>query len=101
MSFFHEKSTIETILKSLAGHTGVLEKGDEPMTIRVLIVDDYPIVRAGLRTSLGRDANIEIVAEASNGAEAIELAQALRPDIVLMDWLLPDIDGPSATMMLH
>lgn len=71
------------------------------MTIRVLIVDDYPIVRAGLRMSLGCDADIEIVAEASNGAEAIELAQALRPDIILMDLLLPDIDGLSATTMLH
>ncbi|HLG61178.1 MAG TPA: response regulator transcription factor [Ktedonosporobacter sp.] len=71
------------------------------MTIRVLIVDDYPIVRAGLRLYLGRSEEIEIVAEASNGTEAIEKALALRPDITLMDLLLPDIDGIAATAIIH
>jgi len=71
------------------------------MTIRVLIVDDYPIVRAGLRMYLGRSSEIEIVAEAGNGTEAIEKALALRPDITLMDLLLPDIDGIAATAIIH
>ncbi len=76
-------------------------KGDEPMTIRVLIVDDYPIVRAGLRLYLEHNSEIEVVDEAGNGAEAIEKARSLRPDIVLMDLRLPDIDGMTAITMIH
>jgi DNA-binding NarL/FixJ family response regulator len=64
--------------------------------IRVLIVDDHPLVRSGARMMLD-DPGIEIVGEASSGRESIEQARALRPDVVLMDIGLPDMDGLEAT----
>jgi DNA-binding NarL/FixJ family response regulator len=60
--------------------------------VRVLVVDDHPMVRAGLASMLGGD-EVEVVAEAGSGAEAIERAVALEPDLVLLDLELPDIDG--------
>jgi DNA-binding NarL/FixJ family response regulator len=67
------------------------------MVIRVLIADDHAVVREGLRMFLQRDPELVIVGEASNGQEAIELARQLHPDVVLMDLLLPGIDGIAAT----
>lgn len=63
----------------------------------VLLVDDHEIVRAGLRSLLERQEQIEIVGEASSGAEAVELAAQLEPDVVLMDVSMPDMDGVEAT----
>lgn len=71
------------------------------MAIRVLIADDHSVVREGLRMFLGRDAELEIVGEAENGAEAVALAQQLRPDIVLMDLLMPGMDGIRATAAIR
>lgn len=67
------------------------------MSIRVLIVDDHAVVRQGLRTFLRIDPDIEVVGEASDGAEGVRLAQELEPDIVVMDLVLPGLDGISAT----
>jgi len=64
--------------------------------IRVLIADDHPIVREGLRTLIASEAGIEIVGEAVNGAEAVTLARALRPDVILMDLIMPVMDGLEA-----
>ncbi|WP_439028930.1 response regulator [Gordonia terrae] len=67
------------------------------MTARIMIVDDDPLVRSGLRLLLGGDAGLEIVAEAANGQEAID-AHALEPvDLVLMDLRMPVLDGIAAT----
>ena len=66
------------------------------MAIRVLITDDHKVVRQGLRMFLGLDPEIEVVAEAENGAEAIERAKQLRPDVVLMDLLMPVMGGIEA-----
>jgi NarL family two-component system response regulator LiaR len=66
-------------------------------TIRVMIVDDHAVVREGLRTYLDLSDTIEVVGEARNGKEAIERAKALKPDVVLMDLLMPEMDGISAT----
>jgi DNA-binding NarL/FixJ family response regulator len=66
------------------------------MPIRVLIVDDHGIVRQGLRMYLGVDPELEIVGEAADGAEAIELAARLHPQVVLMDLLMPVMDGITA-----
>jgi DNA-binding NarL/FixJ family response regulator len=66
-------------------------------TIKVLIADDHPVVRMGLRTIFGVEEHIEIVAEATNGREAIDLVAACHPDVVLMDLKMPDVDGVAAT----
>ncbi|QIN82081.1 response regulator [Rubrobacter tropicus] len=67
------------------------------MTIRVLITDDHGVVRQGLRMFLSRDAEIEVVGEARDGEEALRLARETRPDVVLMDLLMPVMDGIEAT----
>jgi two-component system, NarL family, response regulator LiaR len=66
------------------------------MPIRLLIADDHGIVRQGLRMFLGSDPELEIIGEARDGAEAVELAIEYRPDVVLMDLLMPVKDGLSA-----
>lgn len=68
--------------------------------IRLLMVDDHEIVRAGLRMLLQTQPDIEIVAEASNGREAVARARELQPDVVLMDISLPDLDGFEATQQI-
>ena len=69
-------------------------------TIRVLLVDDQPAVRQGLRIRLVLEPDVEVVGEAGDGAGAISLAQSLRPDVILMDVRLPDVDGISAVRTL-
>src|SRR5258708_28935111 len=66
------------------------------MVIRVLLADDHRIVREGLRRFLGRDPELTVVGEAPDGAEAVELSRQLRPDVVLMDLLMPVMDGIAA-----
>ena len=67
------------------------------MAIKVLITDDHKVVRQGLRGFLELDPALEVVGEASNGEEAVELARSLKPDVVLMDLLMPVMDGIEAT----
>lgn len=66
------------------------------MTIRVLIVDDHSVVRQGLRLFLRTDPDLEVVGEAPDGAQALIRAAELRPDIILMDLLMPVMDGIEA-----
>ncbi|SKX93749.1 response regulator containing a CheY-like receiver domain and an HTH DNA-binding domain [Mycobacteroides abscessus subsp. bolletii] len=63
----------------------------------VLLVDDHPVVREGLRGMIAAEDDLAVVGEAGSGAEAVALALSLRPDVVLMDLRMPDIDGVSAT----
>lgn len=65
-------------------------------TIRVLLVDDHPVVRAGIEGILNSQDDIEVVGEAGNGVEAIRLTQTLRPDVILMDLRMPEMDGVAA-----
>ncbi|CAN5685157.1 response regulator transcription factor [soil metagenome] len=65
--------------------------------IRLLITDDHPVVRAGLEGMLSRQPDMEVVGEAGDGTEAIELVESLQPDVVLMDLRMPEIDGVAAT----
>lgn len=71
------------------------------MAIRVLVVDDHAVVRQGLRMYLGADGGVEVVGEAADGAEALEQARRLRPDVVLMDLLMPRVDGVAATAAIR
>ena len=71
------------------------------MAIRVLIVDDHSVVREGLRMFLVRDPDLEVVGEAADGAEALEQARQLRPDVVVMDLLMPVMDGIAATRAIR
>jgi len=64
--------------------------------IRVLIADDHPVVRQGLRTFLGVQDDIEVVGEAADGAEAVQLTESLEPDVVLLDLKMPGVDGQTA-----
>jgi DNA-binding NarL/FixJ family response regulator len=70
-------------------------------TIRILIADDQTIARRGLRSLLESVAGLEILGEASNGAEVIEQAARLQPDVILMDLRMPDINGIEATRRIH
>jgi DNA-binding NarL/FixJ family response regulator len=74
---------------------------NEDKTIRVLLVDDQPAVRRGLRMRLELEPDMSVVGEAGSGEEAISLAQALHPDVVLMDVRMPGTDGVSATETLR
>ncbi len=71
------------------------------MAIRILIVDDHPVVRQGLRLLLGNDADLEVVDEAADGVEGVEKARLLRPDVVLMDLRIPELDGIAATTIIR
>ena len=67
------------------------------MTLRVLVADDQALVRRGFAMVLEHEGDIEVVAEAANGLEAIEAARSQRPDVVLMDIRMPELDGLAAT----
>jgi DNA-binding NarL/FixJ family response regulator len=67
------------------------------VSIRVLLVDDHPVVRSGLAGLLAAEPDLEVVGEAGDGAAAVDAAAALRPDVVLMDLRMPVLDGAGAT----
>jgi NarL family two-component system response regulator LiaR len=71
------------------------------MSIRILIADDHSVVRQGLKMFLGLDPELEVVGEASDGEEAVSKAKALQPDVVLMDLLMPKMDGITATATIR
>ena len=71
------------------------------MPIRILLADDHSVVRQGLRMFLSLDPELEVVGEARDGAEAVRMAHELHPDVVLMDVLMPVMDGIQATMAIR
>lgn len=71
------------------------------MPIRILIADDHAVVRQGLLMFLGLDPDIQVVGEATDGAQAVNLAHKLKPDLVLMDLLMPVMDGIAATGIIR
>ena len=70
------------------------------MTIRVLLVDDQPLMIVGLRMVINDTADIEVAGEAGNGREAVQLARTQRPDVILMDIRMPEMDGIEATRIV-
>jgi two-component system, NarL family, response regulator LiaR len=71
------------------------------MTIRILLVDDHSMVRQGQRLFLQYDPELEVVGEAADGAQALRLSRELKPDVVLMDLLMPGMDGIEATAAIR
>ena len=69
--------------------------------IRILIADDHMLMRMGISTLVSTDKNLAVVGEARNGREAVELAGSLRPDIVIMDLMMPEMSGGEATKAIH
>jgi DNA-binding NarL/FixJ family response regulator len=70
------------------------------VTTRILLVDDQPLLRTGFRMILSAESDLAVVGEAGDGASAVELAQKLKPDVVLMDIRMPGMDGIAATRCL-
>jgi DNA-binding NarL/FixJ family response regulator len=70
------------------------------VSIRVLVVDNHPVVRSGLRGMIGDEPDLEIIGEASSGEEAVAIAGLTNPDIVLMDLRMPGMDGAVATRLI-
>jgi len=68
---------------------------------RVLIADDHNVVRAGLRAFLDLDSTLEVVGEAANGVEAIRVAHRMRPEVILMDLIMPELDGIAASEVIR
>ena len=76
------------------------ENAPEPRPLRLLVADDQPIIRRGLALMLGAEDGIEVVGQAADGEQALELARALRPDVVVMDLQMPRGGGVAATRQL-
>jgi DNA-binding NarL/FixJ family response regulator len=68
--------------------------------VRIILVDDHPVMRSGVSTLLGAEEDLEMVAEADNGFAAVRLAKELQPDLIIMDVSLPQLGGPEATKQI-
>ena len=73
----------------------------EPGTIRVMIVDDHAMVRTGLATFMEVSDDLDLVGQATNGQEAVELCEQSQPDVILMDLVMPEMDGVTATRIIR
>jgi len=73
----------------------------ETTVIRVMIVDDHGMVRRGLATYLKNEDDLELVGEARDGQEALQVCEQVRPDVILMDLIMPELGGAAATRLIH
>ncbi|WP_329110100.1 response regulator transcription factor [Micromonospora sp. NBC_01699] len=81
----------------MTGAAGVTYPRGGPRPVRILLADDQPLLRTGFRMVLSAETDLDIVGEAGDGSEAVELARRLLPDVVLMDIRMPRMDGVAAT----
>jgi DNA-binding NarL/FixJ family response regulator len=77
-----------------------MDNAPQQRPVRVLLVDDQPLLRTGFRMVLGAEADVDVVGEAGDGAEGVELSRRLLPDVVLMDIRMPRMDGVAATKQI-
>jgi NarL family two-component system response regulator LiaR len=77
------------------------EMNGESAAIRVMVVDDHPMVRSGLKALLSVYDDLEFAGEATNGAEAVRLCDRIKPDVILMDLVMPEMDGAAATRAIR
>jgi len=77
------------------------EMNGESAAIRVMVVDDHPMVRSGLKALLSVYDDLEFAGEATNGAEAVRLCDRVKPDVILMDLVMPEMDGAAATRAIR
>ena len=77
-----------------------MPKVQPPDVIRVILADDHLVVRAGLKALLGATKDIEVVAEATNGRDAVTLIERLQPEVAVLDLDMPQMDGMTATKLL-
>jgi DNA-binding NarL/FixJ family response regulator len=75
----------------------IAPKPTEPQHVRILLVDDHPVMRAGVKTLLNGESDLEVIAEAGDGLDAVSLARSVLPDVVVMDVSLPHLGGAEAT----
>ena len=92
----HRSPEQEHVFASKGGKANDDKRGK----IKILIVDDHQVVRQGLRTFLELNKDILVLGEAADGQEAVEMTDRLRPDIVLMDLVMPRLDGIAATSQI-
>ena len=92
---------VPTCQEEFPGTVGVVPRHDEDMSIRIVLADDHPVVRGGLRALLGTIADFEVVGEAADGDAAVRETQLLRPDLVLMDVRMPGLGGVEATRRIR
>ena len=88
--------SIDALSESTSGATAPGAEVTDPAPIRVLIVDDHSVVRMGLKMFFDHQPDIEVVGEAADGSEGVAMARRLEPDVVLMDLLMPTMDGVTA-----
>jgi DNA-binding NarL/FixJ family response regulator len=79
----------------------MMSTADSARKIRVLCVDDHPLVRKGIASILGNEGDMELVGEAGNGRQAVDLFRQLQPDVTLMDIRMPDLDGIHAVRQIR